>query len=124
MCVSFLREPARRQHRRWPQLDSKIFGTCGARTAHDTSIQADLDEAIRLGQRETPTFVIGRTLLMTSGASSGTDRSFGRMPRPVRGTLPPLGYSDRRKFNRFCFCASLRPRKLLTTPFASDPELA
>lgn len=43
------------------KLDTKVFTACAASTAHDAGIQADLDEAIRLGLRGTPSFVIGRT---------------------------------------------------------------
>jgi protein-disulfide isomerase len=43
------------------KLDAKTFTACASSTTHDAGIQADLAEAIKLGLRGTPTFVIGRT---------------------------------------------------------------
>jgi protein-disulfide isomerase len=43
------------------KLDTKAFNVCTAGTAHDAEIQADVAEAVRVGLRGTPTFVLGRT---------------------------------------------------------------
>jgi protein-disulfide isomerase len=42
-------------------LDLTTFNACVASSAHDAEIQADVSEAVKLGLRGTPTFVVGRT---------------------------------------------------------------
>jgi protein-disulfide isomerase len=43
------------------KLDLRAFAACSASTKYDAEIQAETQEAIRLGISGTPTFVIGRT---------------------------------------------------------------
>jgi protein-disulfide isomerase len=43
------------------KLDLTAFNACVASTVHDGDIQADVSEAVKLGLRGTPTFVLGRT---------------------------------------------------------------
>src|SRR5262252_1060718 len=65
--------------------------------------------------------------------SGGAAAALGTQPRTARPRdravrfpdLRRLGYSERRKFRRFCCCGALSPLKLSMTAFASDgPNVA